>query len=130
MADGMKLNEHAKRLLEWQPQAIDIRAAGKCHCGAGGMLFYALPGMDRTHRYIASKNHNPANAQDEQGRFIDTSKIDGGYFCASCGFSNAGAMRRAQYKAAEVYTPEEAEASAKERLRSKISHIAENFPSD
>lgn len=103
VAIRMNLEERAERLLAWQPSAIDIRDGGRCHCGAGAMLFYALPEMDRTHKYIASKDHTPANKQDEQGRWIDESRIEGGYFCASCGFSNAGAMRRDQYEAADIF---------------------------
>jgi hypothetical protein len=100
----MKLKERALRLLQWQPQAVDIRDAGSCHCRAkASMLFYSLPGVDRTNKYIASKYHNPNNPRDEQGRWIDPTRIDGGYFCAACGFSNAGSMCRDDYEISEVY---------------------------
>jgi hypothetical protein len=100
---AMGLTERAKCLLAWQPSAIDIRDAGRCHCGAkNSMVFYSLPGVDRTVKYIVSKYHKPDNPQDEQGRWIDPTRIEGGYFCASCGFSNAGSMQRDQYEVAEV----------------------------
>ncbi len=57
------------KLLMWQPLAKRIRFEGKCHCKRGQMLTYQLIGSDY-----------------DRGENTETC----GYYCPSCGFSNAG----------------------------------------
>lgn len=99
----MTLADRAALLLAWQPDAIDIRAGGDCHCGArDSMVFYDLPDSDRTSYYIWSKRHRDTNPRAEDGRWINPDTIKGGWYCAACGFGNAGGMLRSEYDIADV----------------------------
>ena len=63
------------KLLTNQPLAKRIRFAGRCHCRGGQLLSYQLDG-------------NTNRQRDDME--------DCGYFCPSCGFSNAGARETYQ----------------------------------
>lgn len=59
------------KLLTWQPEAVQIRFEGRCHCRGNMLMSYLLPG-------------------DGVGGRRDPSHESCGYYCPSCGFGNAG----------------------------------------
>lgn len=60
------------RLLSWQPIAVGIRFEGQCHCKGEFLMSYLHPD------YIHSRK---------------LGHEDCGYYCPSCGFSNAGSRK-------------------------------------
>lgn len=57
----------------WQPDAVNIIDVSPCHCrNRGDMLFFQLPDFEI--------------GADENG------KLRGGFWCSTCGFSNAGSF--------------------------------------
>lgn len=57
------------KLLDWQPLAHHIRFEGNCHCKNGLLISFRLP----------FEKPNPRAGVEYCG-----------YYCAACGFSNAG----------------------------------------
>lgn len=58
------------KLLKWQPEAVQIRFEGRCHCRSLWLMSYRLPTLENL-------EHDPD---------META----GFYCPSCGFGNAG----------------------------------------
>lgn len=64
-----------KKLLEWQPEAVDLRQADICpNCGSTDFVSYRIERL-----------HTPGQPSVREGY------ENCGYWCASCDFGNAGA---------------------------------------
>jgi hypothetical protein len=92
------------KLLLVQPRAVDLRAAGHCDvCRARNTLvFYSLLGLSRDFWYMATNAKRADHEALGNNLWIDPDRVSGGYYCAACGFSNAGAMLRRDYELAEI----------------------------
>jgi hypothetical protein len=104
-----RIDYRLSKLLTVQPEAVDIRAAGHCDvCRAkNSLVFYSLRGLGRDFWYIAS---GPKKSEDESlgnSLWLDPQQINGAFYCASCGFSNAGTMMRHEYEIAEILSATE-----------------------
>jgi len=79
----------AKNLLDWQPEATDIRYVGKCpDCQENALLFYSL------------LEHDERIYVEDHGKLKNSAMIKGGFFCEHCGFGASGAMQKLFYDAA------------------------------
>jgi rubredoxin len=66
--------EKTEKLLDWQPKAKNILAAGQCpDCGGYKQLFYQLPEIETI---VAPDGY-----------------LQGGFYCPDCGFANSGAIK-------------------------------------
>lgn len=58
------------KLLQWQPEALQIRFESRCHCRSEYLMSYRLPTLENWVRNLDSESC--------------------GYYCPGCGFGNAG----------------------------------------